>query len=259
MSEAGPATEPEGKAGGCTDCGRKGGCDHRKGGMFAAMDEALAALYPSRRWGDRDDTAALGNGVGPERGARLADLLARRLETLALFRPGTADEYCDYVYLLCFGRSPSVLELWQGAASGADVWAEAADEATGLEELHLRVALSALAPFAAVQQVGLSLARRAEGLIVTETPRTGVFDPILLGRYQKVAAALAELDVRNLDFGDLTQPPAGFDGSAYEERFGVPATLANYFFYPQPSSTVTTTLLDPEAPARDHHAPLESP
>ena len=48
---------------GCTDCGRKGGCDDRKGPMFAAMDQALADLYPGRRWGERDEAVAFRNGV----------------------------------------------------------------------------------------------------------------------------------------------------------------------------------------------------
>jgi len=35
---------------GCTNCGNKGGCDTRKHEMFGAVDEALARLYPTRRW-----------------------------------------------------------------------------------------------------------------------------------------------------------------------------------------------------------------
>ena len=35
---------------GCTNCQGKSGCDDRKGDMFAAIDETLAALYPERRW-----------------------------------------------------------------------------------------------------------------------------------------------------------------------------------------------------------------
>ena len=57
-------------SGGCTDCGRKGGCDHRKGAMFAAMDEAWQRLYPSRRWGERTEPAAPEAGVAARTDAR---------------------------------------------------------------------------------------------------------------------------------------------------------------------------------------------
>jgi len=45
-------------SGGCTSCGNKGGCDSRKHDMMAAIDEALARIYPTRRWAERDDEAA---------------------------------------------------------------------------------------------------------------------------------------------------------------------------------------------------------
>jgi hypothetical protein len=221
---------------GCTDCGRKGGCDHRKGAMFAAMDEVLLRLYPSRRWGDRDEGAAFRSGVAGS-GPALADRLSRKLEALSLLCPGTPDEYCDFVYVLCFGRTPSLIELREGAA------APEAGEGN-IDELYLRVALSSVAPFAAVQQVAMSLRRSQEGeLVIAEAPRTGVFDPVLLPRFQKLVAVLAELDIRHLDFGEMTQPPPGFDAGDYGDRYGGTPTVANYFFYPQPASAITTTLI----------------
>jgi hypothetical protein len=228
---------------GCTDCGRKGGCEDRKGGMMAAIDEALGRLYPSRRWSERDDAGAFRAGVPAGLGAVLAERLAAALGTVALYRPGGPEEYCDFVYALCFGRRPSVLEVREGAADPEGLLEVAAD-GEGVSELHLRVALSSLAPFAAVQQVGLS-ARRMDGdLVCVEAPRSGVFDSILLPRLQKLVAVLAALEVRHLDFGDLTQPPAGFDAGTYPGRYGVggPA-LVNYLFFPQPASTVITTLI----------------
>ena len=76
-------------SGGCTDCGKKGGCDARKHGMFAAIDEALARLYPTRRWDERDE-AGVGGGRRP--GGR-ADALAARAggapqARATLYRPG---------------------------------------------------------------------------------------------------------------------------------------------------------------------------
>src|SRR6185295_18240394 len=202
--------------GGCTNCKSKGGCDSRKGGMFAAIDEALERLYPSRRWGERDEEAAFRGGVPRADAVRLAEDLAARLDTMALFRPGGADDPCDYVYVLCLGRSPSIVEIREGAAGEAggkvEVEVEAEGERDGegsalpsgvademvrgqaVDEVYLRVALSGLARFAAVQQVGMRMTRREDGdaLVITETPRTGVFDPILLRRFQSLVAALAE-------------------------------------------------------------------
>jgi hypothetical protein len=222
---------------GCTDCGRKGGCDDRKGGMFAALDEALGRLYPTRRWGERDEAAAFRAGVTGH-GPVLADRLSRVCKALCLFRPGAPQEYCDYVYVLCFGRTPSLIEMREGTAP-----VEAGEGI--IDELYLRVALSSVAPFAAVQQVAMSLQRTDGGaLVIAEAPRTGVFDPVLLPRFQKLVAVLAELEIRHLDFGEMTQPPPGFDAGDYADRYGGAPTVANYFFYPQPASAITTTVID---------------
>jgi hypothetical protein len=204
--------------------------------MFAAMDEALARLYPTRRWGERDEGAAFRAGV-TACGPVLAERLSRRLEAMSLFRPGSPEEYCDFVYVLCFGRTPSLIEVREGTA------APEAGEGH-IDELYLRVALSSVAPFAAVQQVAMSLRRTDAGeLVIAESPRTGVFDPVLLPRFQKLVAVLAELDIRHLDFGEMTQPPPGFDAGDYPDRFGGAPTVANYFFYPQPASAITTTVI----------------
>ena len=238
-------------AGGCTECKNKGGCDHRKGAMMAAIDDVLGRLYPGRRWAERDEAAAFRAGVTRAEGAELAGLLAPRLKALTLFRPGGEDEYCDYVYVLCVGRTPSILEIREGLASpdgerpdgearaGGDVDEGAQEE----EQLYLRVALSSLARFAGVQQVTMRL-RRADGeLVITEAPRGGVFDPILLRRLQSLVAVLSELDIRNIDFGEIVEPPAGFDAGDYGDRYAGAPAVANYLFYPQPCSAITTTVL----------------
>jgi hypothetical protein len=229
-------------SGGCTDCGRKGGCEDRKGGMMGAIDEALERLYPSRRWSERDEASAFRSGVPAGMGALLAERLAAALGTVALYRPGGPEEYCDWVYALCFGRRPSVLEVREGAATPASLVEEEGEG--GVTELHLRVALSTLAPFAAVQQVALSARREQGDLVCVEAPRAGVFDGILLPRMQKLVAVLAALEVRHLDFGDLTQPPPGFDAGTYPGPYGAggPA-LVNYLFFPQPAAAVTTTVI----------------
>jgi hypothetical protein len=226
---------------GCTSCGNKGGCDSRKHGMFAAVDEALARLYPTRRWTDRDEAAAFGAGVSAGEGAALARALASRLKALALHRPGTAEETCDYVYVLCLGRTPSLLERREGLVDGP---ADADDADAFVEELYLRVALSTVARFAGVQQVAMRGAREPDGrLVISEAPRTGVFDPVLLKRFQALVAVLAEHDIRHLDFGEILTAPEGFDPGDYAERYGGAPAIANYLFFPQPASAVTTVVV----------------
>ena len=212
--------------------------------MFGAIDEALSRLYPTQRWVDRDDAVAFRAGIPPAVSETLAQRVAERLKTMTLLKAGGAEEYCDYLYVLCFGRQPTILELREQAIGAEQIWSEVAEGR--IDELHLRVALSTVAPFAAVQQVALSLTRpnNNEGeMVISEMPRTGVFDAPLLPRMQKLVAVLSELDVRHLDFGDLTQPPPGFDAGEYAQRYGGEPTLANYFFFPQPSSAITTTVV----------------
>lgn len=231
---------------GCTDCGRKGGCDSRKHGMFAAVDDALARLYPTHRWGERDEAAALDAGITSEEGEELARALAARMGTSTLYRPGDEHEWCDYVYVLCLGRIPSIVEIREGRA---DARGDAAPETAGdvaFDERYLRIALSGLARFAGVQEVAMTLERRGadDALVITERARSGVFDPILLPRFQAVVAVLAERDIRHLDFGEIVEPPADFDPADYATRFGSDPVIANYLFYPQPPTSVGTVVVD---------------
>jgi len=228
-------------SGGCTECKNKGGCDHRKGSMMSAVDDALTRLYPGRRWAERDEAAAFRSGVSRAEGAQLAGLLASRLKAMELFRPGGDDEYCDFVYVLCVGRAPSILEIREGltAPAARDDMADSAAE----EQLYLRVALSSLVRFAGVQQVAMRVRHEAGDLVITEAPRGGVFDPILLKRFQGLVAVLAELDIRHLDFGEIVEPPAGFDAGDYADHYAGAPTVANYLFYPQPCSAITTTVI----------------
>lgn len=224
---------------------------------MAAVTEALERLYPGQRWAERDEQAAFRAGISRAEGARLAELLAPRLKAMTLFRPGGAEEYCDYVYVLCLGRTPSILEVREGLASDVALEAEGESNAPGArllspgdaaqveveEQLYLRVALSGIARLAGVQQVTMRMSRAGSERLITEAPRAGVFDPVLLRRFQSLVAVLAEMDIRHVDFGEILEPPAGFDPGDYAERYAGVPTVANYLFYPQPCSAVTTTLV----------------
>jgi hypothetical protein len=225
--------------------------------MFAALAEILARLHPDRCWGQRDEAAALDAGIAPEEGRRLAATIAARLDVATRFVPGEADEWCDYIYVLCLGRPPSVIDLREGGvgeataradadlASDADAVADpdADDADPALDDLYLRLALSSVARVVGVQEVAMRLRQRDGQTVVTEDVRSGVFDPILLPRFRALVALLAETDLRHLDFGEMVEPPPGFDGAGYTERFGVQPTVANYLFSPRPVSSRITTLL----------------
>ena len=238
--------------GGCTNCGNKGGCDSRKHGMFAAIEGALARLYPTRRWGERDDVVALAEGIGPDEGEALADAIGRGLGTATVFRAGDPGEWCDYVYVLCLGRTPCIAELRESLSLASAEGDEGTDEEGGgapaldqgdLEERYLRVALSSVARFAGVQEVSMTLRRVAREVVITEAARGGVFDPVLLPRFQSLVAVLAATDIRHLDFGEIVEPPDGFDPAGYGGCFGVDLpVIANYLFYPQPPTAVTTAV-----------------
>lgn len=226
-------------SGGCTSCGQKGGCDSRKHEMMAAIEEALARLYPTRRWSERDDEAAASAPTAAEHASALEDDLQRVLRTAVFFRRGDEDELCDYLYVLCVGREPC-LAAWLSTED--DGRTEALADAP--EETYLRLALSAVAPFVVVQEVVLAVAANEQGeFVLFERPRSGVFSPVLLSRLQKIVGCLAARGLRHLDFGDLLEPPAGFDASGYDEGFPGPPVIANYFFFPQPSTTVTARFL----------------
>jgi len=165
---------------------------------------------------------------------------------------------------------PAIVEIRddQRARPNADLAANAAwdsgEVGMGLDERYLRVVLSGVTRFAGIQEVAMTLsasagaARGGRGdavgggaaageVVITESARGGVFDPILLPRMQTLVAILAEWDIRHIDFGEIVEAPSGFDAASYAERFGSVPVIANYLFYPQPPTTVSTVVLCREA------------
>lgn len=229
--------------GGCDNCEAKPGCDDHKQSMFAAIDEALARLYPTRRWGEPDDLARFGAGVPEDDGEALAQELATELDASTWFRPGAPEEYCDYIYVLCVGREPSLVQLREGELPLPDELGDVVGAGEVVREQYLRVCLSSMARLAGVQQVAVSLRRDDDALVVCEEPRAGVFEAPLLRRFQRLVAILPAYDIVHLDFGDISAPPSGFDPGGYRALYGAEPHVSNYLFYPQPSTTVVTSLL----------------
>jgi hypothetical protein len=138
---------------GCTSCKSKVGCDHRKGDMMAEVDRTLERLYPTRTWGEPDDREVAGPAA--DELAALADELAGELNAATFVRPGLDDEPCDYIYVLCMGRSPCTIQIRDHGVPPPAEWA-ASDT---IHELYLRLVVSQRARVAAVQQIAVDLAR----------------------------------------------------------------------------------------------------
>jgi hypothetical protein len=223
--------------GGCTNCKGKSGCDHRKGAMIESVDRALEDLYPSRTWGEPDDSNV--DGMPPDELAALADELAQELDAATFVREGNEDEPCDYIYVLCMGRTPCALQIRD---HGVDVPAEW-DDTTQISELYLRLVISQRARVAAVQQVAVDLVPAETGYLVRESARAGVYDAPLLKRMQKLVAILPAYDLLHVDFGEIAHAPPGFHAGSWRDLFGGEPAIANYLFYPQPTTMVATTLL----------------
>jgi len=144
------------------------------------------------------------------------------------------------------GRTPSLVELRESALdAGASEALRAAIAEGPVTEVYLRVALSTLAPFAAVQEVRLTATLDPDDgtIALVEAPRAGIFEPGLLKRLQLLVGVLRELNIRHLDFGEIVEPPAGFDPGGYAAEYGGLPGIANYLFYPQPPAAIATTTL----------------
>ncbi|HUJ62405.1 MAG TPA: hypothetical protein VLX92_28075 [Kofleriaceae bacterium] len=226
--------------GGCTNCNAKSGCDDRKGDMLARVDRALAELYPTRTWGEPDDSRAA--GLAPDELAALADELAATLGAATFVCEGSDAEPCDFIYVLCLGRTPCIVQVRDHGVPPPAEW-----QGATLDELYLRLVVSHRAPVAAVQQIAVELSAAPGGYLVRERPRAGVYDAPLLHRMQKLVATLPAYDLLHVDFGEIAHAPAGYHAGAWRELFGGEPAIANYLFYPQPATMIATTFVA-EAP-----------
>jgi len=225
---------------GCTDCSKKGGCEVRKGEEREVLAELLPRLYPTGRWGEPDDAARLGGSLSESAIRRLARQGAEILQARTYVQIGGPDEPCDYVYALCVGRDPGLWEL--GSADAIRM-----ADGDRIREKYLRAVISQMAPVATLQEVSFELDRDGEVGTLTEKPRTGVYDPILLARTQRFIDLLVGSGLTYFDFGMLTKPASryapGMDDHGYTAVWGQPAQVVNWLFYPQPPNTATALCL----------------
>lgn len=228
--------------GGCTNCKGKGACDDHKSSMMGSVEAALSALYPSQVWGEIDEAATSSDPFTSEDLAGLADELATELRAATFVRPGGDDEACDYLYVLCMGRAPCVVQVRDHGVPIPDEWRGM----DAIEELYLRVVVAQRTRHVAVQQVAIQCVRGDDGFVIHERPRAGVYDAPLLSRMQKLVAILPAYDLVHVDFGDIAHAPPGFAPGTWAETYGLGSAkpaIANYLFYPQPTTMVSTSFL----------------
>src|SRR5438094_9463 len=71
-------------------------------------------------------------------------------------------------------------------------------------------------------------------------PRAGVYDAPLLPRMQKLVATLPAYELLHVDFGEIAHAPPGYHAGTWGDRFGGKPAIANYLFYPQPTTMIST-------------------
>jgi hypothetical protein len=207
--------------------------------MMGAVDRALAALYPTRTWGEPDDEAAW--SLQPELTELdgLAEELALELRAATFVLPGGDDEPCDYIYVLCVGRTPCIAQVRDHGVAAPAEW-QPGDVVT---EQYLRLCVSHRAAMAAIQQVAMEASYRDGAVLIREQPRAGVYDAPLLSRMQRAVALLPAYGLLHVDFGEIAGPPPGYHAGQWPALYGGPQTapsIANYLFFPQPPTMVTT-------------------
>jgi hypothetical protein len=225
---------------GCTDCGKKGGCEVRKGEERSVLAELLPRIYPTGRWGEPDDAARFGASLSEAAIRRLGRQASEVLQARTYVQAGAEEEPCDYVYALCVGRDPGLWELTTASAITLP-------DGDRIREKYLRAAISQMAPVATLQEVSFELDRDGDVGMLVERPRNGVYDPILLPRTQKFIDLLVGAGLTYFDFGMLTKPASryapGLDDAAYEAIWGHPSQVLNWLFYPQPATTAAAVCL----------------
>lgn len=248
---------------GCETCST-GGCETEAGGCGtrkAAQQEILQALvqelYPTGNWGElsRDWTAE--PPIGARQTLALAEQLATALKVPVYIQPGGEEDLCDFLYVLCVGREPGIVELREGLSEEAS-WLEA----DRLRERYLRIALSSVCRAACVQEVAMELDLDPETpgtAVIKELALPGVFDPQLMKRMQKTVDLLLAHQIDHLDMGllDVDAAQLALRGGDYAARYGTPPAVLNFLFYAQPVQTQRTSYL--WAKAANRRAAMELP
>jgi hypothetical protein len=215
---------------GCAGCTKHDGCEAEKGPQRTLIERVFELVYPDGTWGHPDDEARFGAGVRPREVRRLGRAISTATRAPTFVRAGGPDDLCEFVYVLCVGRLPALIDVREGLA---------APEAPTQREQYLRVAFSTVARAAAIQEVALEL----DGDELRELPRPGVYDDKLLKRMRAIVDLVEAHEIEHLDFGMVDKPFEGARPGPYVERYGVEPMIVNFLFYAQPPRTQSVTLL----------------
>lgn len=211
--------------------------------MLQTVSDWMERLYPTRTWGQLDDAVAVDSGIEQDDVMALAEELGGELKGATIFCEGGEGDCCDFIYILCQGRETCALQVRHGGAAVPEEWNP--DEV--LSEFYLRVAISAVAPLAVVQQVAVTVSSVDDEWVISEELAAGVYDAPLLKRFQRLVAVLPAYGLTHLDMGEISAPPEGFDDGEYQALFGRPAHRVNYLFFREPSNMRVTGLLSDPA------------
>jgi hypothetical protein len=206
--------------------------------MMSAVDSALAALYPSRTWGEPDERVALQLRPDATDLDGLAEELAQELRAAVFVQHGDDHEPCDYLYVLCLGRPPCIVQVRDHQVPLPAEWASG----EVVSELYLRLCISHRAPMAAMQQLAMDARYQDGALVIRQAPRAGVYDAPLLSRMQRAVAILPAYGLLHVDFGEIAGPPPDYLPGQWPALYGGGSlpTIANYLFFPQPPTMVST-------------------
>ena len=220
---------------------------------MGSVEAALEELYPSQTWGEVRDLEDPHAAMPSDELAALAEELATELVAATFVKTGGDDEPCDFIYVLALGRTPCIIQARDHDVAPPAEWDDAPELERGglaptrvVEEMYLRVVVSQRARVAAVQQVVVTATKSADGSngwLIRESPRAGVYDAPLLKRMQKLVAILPAYDLLHVDFGEIAHAPPGFHAGAWKDLFGGEPSIANYLFYPQPTTMITTSYI----------------
>lgn len=226
--------------------------------MMSAVDSALETLYPSKTWGEPDEQVAFSLRPDPTDLDGLAEELALELKAATFVRLGGDDEPCDYIYTLCLGRTPCIVQVRDHDVPVPAEWSPG----TGVNELYLRLCVSHRTPMAVLQQVAMEATYQDGAVVIREAPRAGVYDAPLLSRMQRAVAILPAYGLLHVDFGEIAGPASGYAGGEWPALFGngvkQPA-IANYLFFPQPPTMVSMAYAPITASAEASAGPAASP
>ncbi len=229
---------------GCATCTKSdsGGCDTHKVPQRAMIDEVIARIYPSRTWGRPDDEARFGAGVRHSEALRLSRAISVATKAPTFVREGGDEDLCHFVYILCVGRVPCLLDLRDSSPEIGRTAMGVGEER--IRERYLRIALSTVARMATVQEVSIELDRLPSGEVeIRELPRPGVYDGVLLKRMRKVVSLLQASDLMHLDFGLVDKPMPEADGAEYVSRYAEAPRVVNYLFYAAPPTTASVVVM----------------